>query len=207
MFCVITYMIKNLIFDFGKVLVEYDYHQLIDSFFDGDVKTASEFISIILSDDFGKKVDRELVPVGQLFEELALEYPRFAKEIHLFDVRYQELMLGEMPGMYEILSEMKQRGYHLYGLTNWSSKVYETMRRYGIFRLLDGQIISSEEHLLKPEPEIYQCLFDRFHLVPEECLFTDDRAENVEGGRRMGMPGIVFTDAQQYRKELERYLA
>jgi len=76
------------------------------------------------------------------------------------------------------------------------------MEQFPIFRLLDGQVISSEEHVIKPEPAIYQCLFERFNLKPEECVFADDRVENIEAGRALGMEGVVFTDAEQYEKEL-----
>ena len=76
------------------------------------------------------------------------------------------------------------------------------MAQFEIFNLLDGYIISSEEKVIKPEAEIYHCLFNRFNLKPEECIFADDRAENIEGGRRVGMEGIVFTDARQYEREL-----
>lgn len=80
------------------------------------------------------------------------------------------------------------------------------MAQFPIFKLLDGQIISSEEMVIKPEPEIYHRLFAKFNLKPEECIFTDDRAENIEGGRRLGMEGIVFTDAKQYERELRDLL-
>ena len=80
------------------------------------------------------------------------------------------------------------------------------MEQYDIFELLDGYIVSSEVHKIKPEPEIYQCLFDRFSLNPEECVFADDRVENVVAGRRLGMDGIVFSDAAQFEKELRKLL-
>ena len=81
------------------------------------------------------------------------------------------------------------------------------MQQFEIFRLLDGQIISSEEHVIKPEPEIYKILFERFGLKPEESVFTDDRAENIAGGRAMGMEGIVFENAEQYERELRTIIA
>ena len=72
---------------------------------------------------------------------------------------------------------------------------------------INQEEISSEEKVIKPEPEIYQRLFDKFNLKPEECIFADDRAENIEGGRRLGLDGIVFKDAKQYERELREYLA
>ena len=77
------------------------------------------------------------------------------------------------------------------------------MKNYDIFDLLDGQVISSEVHLLKPEPEIYQHLLEKFGLQAEECVFTDDKAINVEGAEKVGLHGIVFQDAAQYAHELK----
>ena len=108
--------------------------------------------------------------------------------------------------MREVLTKLKQCGFKLYGLTNWSSTVYPVMQRFEIFNLLDGQIISSEEHLLKPEPAIYHRLFEKFGLKAEECIFADDRTENIEGAKAVGMDGIVFKNAQQYVKELKQRL-
>ena len=79
------------------------------------------------------------------------------------------------------------------------------MEQYDIFNLLDGYIISSEVHKIKPEPGIYQCLFDRFSLKPEECVFADDKEENVEASRKEGMPAIVFKNAEQFEAELRKY--
>ena len=62
-------------------------------------------------------------------------------------------------------------------------------------RHLEG-IERIKEHVIKPNPEIYQRLFAKFNLTPDECIFADDRAENIEGGRRLGMNGIVFKDAK-----------
>ena len=62
-----------------------------------------------------------------------------------------------------------------------------------VFAEADGIIISGREHLLKPYPEIYQLLLSRYDLKAEECVFIDDREDNVEGARKVGMEGIVFT--------------
>ena len=104
--------------------------------------------------------------------------------------------------MNDLLRRLKAEGFKLYGLTNWCSKVHTTIRQFEIFKLLDGYVISSEEKVIKPEPDIYHRLFDRYGLNPSECIFTDDREENILGGRNVGMEGIVFVDARQYESEL-----
>ena len=112
-----------------------------------------------------------------------------------------ELYYAEGPS---IVKALKERGYNLYGLTNWSGKVYGVMRKYDIFSLLDGWVISSEEHLIKPDVAIYRRLGEKFNLLPEECLFTDDKQVNIDGAVRAGMQAVLFTDAHtlaEYMKQ------
>lgn len=199
-------MIKNLIFDFGKVLVDYDF----ETFFKQHVpneERCQAFIPILYNEKIQQLLDREERPFDVLMEDVIHKYKEFESEIRTFIELYPEIVTGEMPGMKELLTRLKAEGYKLYGLTNWCSKVYITMAQFDIFKLLDGYVISSEEHVIKPEPAIYQCLFNRFHLKPEECIFTDDRAENIEGGKALGMEGIVFRNAEQFERELMELIA
>ena len=120
----------------------------------------------------------------------------------MYDTHYQEMIHGEIEGMYDLLNELKDKGHSLFGLTNWSYKVYDVIKKYPIFSLLDGMVISSEVHLLKPDVRIYQCLMGKYGLKAEECVFIDDRKENVEAARSIKMQGIVFVDALQLRCNL-----
>ena len=66
-----------------------------------------------------------------------------------------------------------------------------------------GTFISADHHLLKPEDAIYQAFFQKFGLKPEECLFIDDSAPNIEASENAGMAGIVFHgDAARLRRQL-----
>lgn len=199
-------MIRNLVFDFGKVLVDYSFELLFDNYFP-DRLSVDEFMTKVFTPYWGQRVDREDVPLAETIAELQSLFPQWAEQIEIYETRHPDFVTGEVPGMRALLTGLKAQGYHLYGLTNWCHKVHVTMQQYDIFRLLDGQIISSEEHLIKPEPAIYQRLFDRFGLVPAECVFADDKAENVEGARAMGMHAILFKDAEQYARELSQIIA
>ena len=106
--------------------------------------------------------------------------------------------------MSELLKKLKALGFNLYGLSNWCSAVYEVMRKYEIFDLLDGRVVSCEEQVIKPETEIYLRLCRRYALEPSECLFADDKKVNVEGAKRAGMEAVLFTTAEQYRSDVER---
>ena len=199
-------MIKNLIFDFGKVLVDYDFKAFFRKYIP-NTERCQAFTPVLYNEELQQMLDREERPFDVIMEDWIENHKEFEHEIRYFNEHYPEIVTNEVEGMYELLTQLKAEGYKLYGLTNWCSKVYLTMAQFPIFKLLDGQIISSEEHVIKPEPEIYQRLFTKFNLKPEECIFADDRAENIEGGSRLGMDGIVFKDAKQYERELREYLA
>jgi len=195
-------MIKNLIFDFGKVLVDYNFSHIIDPLFDNE-EDKKEFYTFFASLDFVNELDREVTPFLEIIQKKQKEYPKYTEQLQIFYDKYVDFVTGEIPGMKELLTDLKAEGYKLYGLTNWSSKVHDVMKNYDIFDLLDDQLISSEEHLIKPEPEIYERLLEKFDLKAEECVFTDDKAINVEAAVKVGLEGIIFHNAEQYARELK----
>ncbi len=198
-------MIKNLIFDFGKVLVQYDFDLLFRRLVADETKRAK--FSVLFNDpEWIRQMDLGVRTFDELMDEYKGLYPDIAEEIEVFRRRKYEVVTGEEPGMRELLTRLKAMGYKLYGLTNWDQQVHITIAQFDIFRLLDGIIISSEEKVVKPEPEIYQRLFRKFGLNPQECIFTDDKIENIEGSERVGMKGILFRNALQYWSELQKYL-
>lgn len=199
-------MIKNLIFDFGKVLVDYDFESFFKSYIP-NAERCQAVTSILYNERVQQILDREDKPFDELMEEIIGNNKEYEPEIRYFMAHYPDVVKGEMEGMSDLLKQLKSEGYKFYGLTNWCNKVHQTMAQYEIFQLLDGYIISSEEKVIKPEPEIYHRLFNKYKLKPEECIFADDRVENIVGGRNVGMDGIIFVDAVQYEKELRQLIS
>lgn len=199
-------MIKNIVLDFGKVLVDYDFERFFRKFIP-DPQRSLQVAMMLCNSTIIDQLDRESKPFDEVMEDVIRVNQSYEKEIRLFSAHYPELIIGEIEGMKTLLQQLKQEGYKLYGLTNWCTKVYLTMKEYDIFQLLDGYVISSEVHFIKPEPEIYQCLFDKFQLNPQECVFTDDKEVNIEGAQRVGMQGIVFRDTKQFEHELRALIA
>lgn len=117
-------------------------------------------------------------------------------------------MMGEqIPGMQELVEELKNRGYRLYGLTNWSAETFPLVKdNYPVFRLLDGIVVSGEEKIAKPDPGIFRILLQRYGLKPEECLFIDDNPGNVSTGESLGIRGLVFTSAAALKSRLAAVL-
>ena len=199
-------MIKNLIYDFGRVLVTYDFEH-ISSFGFASEEDLQSFVNIVSDPAFVRRCDLELIPFEDLIREMQHTYPQWKEQWQLFYDRYLEFVTGEMPGMYAYMTELKARGYKLYGLSNWCSTIYRVMKEYKIFNLLDGFVVSSDYQVVKPDPAIYRVLLDKYDLKAEECVFADDRADNVEAAQKVGMQAIVFTTTEAYKEALEPLLA
>ena len=199
-------MIKNLIYDFGRVLVTYDFEH-ISSFGFASEEDLQSFVTIVSDPAFVRRCDLELIPFEDLIREMQHTYPQWKEQWQLFYDRYLEFVTGEMPGMHAYMTELKARGYKLYGLSNWCSTIYRVMKEYKIFNLLDGFVVSSDYQVVKPDQAIYRILLDKYDLKAEECVFADDRADNVEAAQQVGMQAIVFTTTEAYKEALEPLLA
>ena len=113
------------------------------------------------------------------------------------------MMGGEVEGTPDLLRRLKAAGYRVFGLSNWSMETFPLVRdEFPIFKELEGKVISGEELMVKPEPEIYHCLFERYSLVPEESVFIDDNADNVAGAKAVGMKAVQFVGAQALERTL-----
>lgn len=199
-------MVKNVVFDFGKVLVNYDFPMFVASIFKDDVDGCKAFLEMICNEENVARYDKGDQPFEEIIREWKIEYPYWEKQLDEFYVRHIDVVLGEIPGMRELITRLQAAGYGVYGLTNWSNVVYQVIRKFDILRMMDGTVISSEEKLIKPDAAIYKVLFNRFNLNPEECVFVDDRIANVEGARRVGMPAIQFMNAVQLEAELAEFI-
>ncbi|MDD6539595.1 MAG: HAD-IA family hydrolase, partial [Firmicutes bacterium] len=106
------------------------------------------------------------------------------------------------------INGLKERGYQVLYLSNWSYHLLELCKEALNFtELMDGGIFSCHVKLIKPDEAIYKCIIDRYGLNPEECVFLDDRKDNIEAAVRCGMKGIVVADHDEAAAKLEEYLA
>jgi HAD superfamily hydrolase (TIGR01509 family) len=199
-------MIKNIIFDYGKVLVNWNPYFQYTPFF-ADEQKYKYFLEEILTDEWYNEGDIG-VPMEELIEKWSARYPEFADAFQFYVEGFEDSISGEVPGMYELISGLKQRGYRTWGLSNWSWEMFQRiLPKYRIFSLMEGMVISGKVHMLKPNPEIYEYFLERYSLKAEECVFIDDRPENIVGAALVGIKGIVFKDTEQLSAELEPLLS
>lgn len=179
-------VMKNIIFDFGGVLVDWNPRHLYRDIF-RDEEAMEHFLATICTDEWNLEQDR-----GRSLAEgtawLQQRFPEEAEHIALFYGQWETMMKGDIPEHVALLRELKATGrYGLYGLTNWSSETFPlALKRFSFFGLFDGIVVSGEERLVKPDKALFQRLVDRYALVPEQSLFIDDNAKNIAAARAMG---------------------
>lgn len=185
-------MIKNLIFDFGAVLIDWNPHYLYDAYL-GSREKADEFLTRVCDMDWNLQMDSGR-PFAETIPERVALFPEWEDAIRVYETRWQEMIGGEINGMFELLNRLTLKGIPLFGLTNWSRETFPPVRvRYArIFNQLQGYVVSGEEGVVKPDAQIYKILLDKYHLLPEECLFIDDSMKNILGARAVGMQAFHF---------------
>lgn len=133
-------------------------------------------------------------------EGIAAQSARFPQYRSLFEAffeRWSEAVGDVIPESLELLQTLRKNGIRTYALTNFSSENYPlASQRFPFINDFDGSIVSGHEGVCKPDPAIYALLFERYSITPERAVFIDDKPENVEAARRLGMHGIHFTDPQ-----------
>lgn len=198
-------MIKNIIFDFGAVLVDWNPHYLYVHYF-GDAAKAEWFLSEICPYDWNAQCDAGR-PIKDITAERVALYPEWEKEIRMYFDHWVDMMGGPVPGMEELVRDYKQRGYGVWGLTNWSAETFPLVcDDYPVFGLLDGYVVSGREKVVKPDARLYRILLERYGLKAEECVFVDDNPANTAGAEAVGIKGIVFKSAENLREALDAVL-
>ncbi len=178
--------IKNVVFDFGGVLIDWNPRYLYRKVFASD-EEMEWFLANVCTDEWNARQDAGR-PFAEGIAEAKAQYPQYSAQIDMFWSRWIEMIGGEIHKNTSWLRQLKAEGYSIYGLTNWSAETLpQVMKLYDFFRLFDGIVVSGEEHLIKPDPRIYRVLIDRYRLNPAECLFIDDTPQNVAAAKGVGM--------------------
>ena len=198
-------MIKNIVYDFGGVLVQYNFMSFFKELMKSESK-AKWFLHNVFTAELNAEMDRGVYDPNFFFELQKKVWPEYRDTLDTFDKRYSDIFTHETEGMRQSMLDMKARGYRLLGLSNWSARVHDVMSKFDIFEILEDHLISKDVHQLKPDAEIYHSFINKFGVKAEECVFIDDKPENIKSARRVGMYGIVFSNTRQMMHELEPLL-
>ena len=198
-------MIKNIIFDLGNVIINYNQKKIINNF------TEKEEEIKYIYDEIFHAPEWTLMDLGDITNDEAIEIINKRNEF-----KYEKLTQEFLHEWYkkqpinrdivEIAKILKNNGYNLFVLSNMANQTYEYFKNDEFFSLCTGIVISAHEHVKKPDEKVYRLLLDRYNLNAEECLFIDDddSGKNYETANKIGIKGrrILPNQAEDVKKLL-----
>lgn len=196
-------MIQNIVFDMGKVLISFDAEHYLRRFVpdpaDHEIVRRELFRSVEWV-----RLDRGTITDEAAARAVCTRLPERLRPCVRTILENWHQDIPPLDGMYELARELKQEGgYSLYLLSNTSEKFHDFRKNIPALEFFDGEFISADWHLLKPEPEIYSAFLAHFRLNPRECVFIDDFPPNIEAALNAGMSGVVYHgDTEALRRGL-----
>lgn len=183
---------KNIIFDFGGVLLDWDPRYLYRDYFKDDAKM-EKFLAEICTGEWNSQMDAGK-PFAQAVKELSAIHPEWSKEIAMYHTDWEKMLRGDLPDGVGLLKKLHETGkYNLYGLTNWSAETFHfAFNNYRFLDLFEGIVVSGEEEMKKPDKRIYYTLLDRYHLEADTCIFIDDSPANIEMANHIKIHGLLW---------------
>lgn len=192
---------KFVIFDFGGVLIDWDPRHLYRKLLP-DEASIERFLETVCTREWNERQDAGR-PWSEAVAELIERHPTHRSLIEAYWRRWPEMIRAPIDATVTIADELRGRGVPLYGLTNWSAETFPVARqRFDFIRWFDGIIVSGEEGIMKPNPEIFRRLLDRHGLRARDALFVDDNLTNVQAAMALGIDGHHFRSADILREHL-----
>ncbi|HYJ39051.1 MAG TPA: HAD family phosphatase [Chitinophagaceae bacterium] len=196
---------KNIVFDLGGVLVDWNPDYVYKKIFNDDGEKMRWFYQNICTSDWNEEQDagRTLTEGTEL---LVKKFPDHEENIRAYYGRWEEMLGGPIAGTVEILRKLKQnKGLRLYALTNWSHETFPiALKLYDFLHWFDGRLVSGEEKTRKPFKEIYELLIKKFNLDPSRSIYLDDNQRNLYPAAELGFYTIHFQSPAQFEEELKK---
>jgi len=198
----ITMNIRNIIFDFGGVLMDWNPRYFFRDYFNDDDKM-EYFLTHIAQSEWNEEQDRG----RSLMEGTNIQvqkFPDWERELRAYYDNWHVMLKSDIPQNVEVLRKLSKTNYHLYGLTNWSEETFPyALENYDFFQLFDGKIVvSGTEKLIKPDPKIWHLLLERYDIHAHESVFIDDNPKNIEMAQSLGFHTIQVYPTTDLEKEL-----
>lgn len=195
-------MIHVVLWDVGNVLLRWDVRELYRRVFD-DPDEMERFLAEVWTPQHNLRCDGG-EPFEVVIAEVVAQHPHYEHQVRAAHERWIETIPGPVPGMAELLAELRTAGCTQIGVTNFSAQTFPLVADRPELRLLDDVVVSGRLGVLKPDPAIYLHALELAGATPQQAVFVDDSLPNVEGARAVGLEALHFVDAQQVRADLAR---
>lgn len=195
--------VKNIIFDLGGVLVDWNPDYVFLDEFGGDRKKMQRFYDEVCTFDWNENQDAGY-PLAQATEDRVALFPEQEAMIRMYYGRWEEMLGGPIAGTVAPLKKLVDHpDYRVVALTNWSAETFPiALARFDFLHWFEGIVVSGTERTRKPFPEIYQTTLQRFGLEAPASLFIDDNARNVAAAAALGIQTIQFKNPDQLKTDL-----
>lgn len=196
-------MITTIIFDIGNVLADFTWREHFASF-GYDDEMVERIARVTVKNPLWNEVDRGVMGSEELIQEFAAADPEIEQDIRKVLANVKTMVIRND---YAIpwIQDLKGKGYRVLYLSNFSERAEtDCADALDFIPYMDGGILSYKEKVIKPMPEIYQLLIDRYNLIPAECVFMDDTPKNLAGAEKFGIHTIHFQNQAQAIEELRK---
>ncbi len=196
-------MIRNIVFDIGNVLVAFRWREYFAEFgYSQDIY--DRLCKATAMSPVWNEYDRGIWTEEEVLQGFIANDPEIEPQIRETLSSLKGLLV-----MYDYavdwVKDLKQKGYGVYYLSNYSVPAYRDCEsELAFLPYMDGGILSYREKVIKPDPAIYNLLLERYGLKAEECVFLDDTEKNIKGAHGVGMHGIVVKNREQAIEELRK---
>ncbi len=197
-------MIKTIIFDIGRVLVDWNWEEYLRGLFDGDTATAVGE-AYFMHPDYNE-FDRGVLSTEEILQRFIKTAPHLESEIRLCFSRMGETVVQREFSI-PWIKELRAKGYQVLFLSNYSYQMRElNPEALSFVEYMDGGVFSCDVKKIKPDRDIFECIIEKYNLDPKECIFIDDNCNNIATANSIGIHGITFESYNQVREEMEKLL-
>lgn len=191
-----------VVFDLGGVLIDWNPKHLYRKMFNGNEQEMAYFLSVVCPLEWNEEIDAGR-PFAEAVAQRSKEFPEYEAFIRAYHERWLEMVPGDFPHTVEILSALRDRGYPLFALSNWSAETYPLVKeRFQFLDWFDEVIISGDVKMAKPDPAIYEVLLRRVDRPAGQCLFIDDNKRNILAADKVGLQTIHFSSPERLVSQL-----
>lgn len=200
-----TKKINTIVFDLGGVLIDWNPEYVYLKEFRGDRKQMDWFLNTVCAWDWNVNQDAGY-PLAKATEERIQLFPQYEKLIKMYYGRWEEMLGFTHEETLAILKQLvNDTDHRVLALTNWSGETWpKAIAKFPWLEWFEGILVSGNEGMRKPNPEIYELLLSRYKINASNAVFIDDSLANVKGSEAVGLTGIHYSNSRSLIEELEK---
>ncbi len=195
---------KNIIFDLGGVLIDWNPEYVYLREFKNDREKMKWFFDNICTFDWNENQDAGY-PLNKATEERVKLFPQYEHLIRIYYGRWEEMLGGPINHSVNILKRIKKiNKFRVFALTNWSGETFpKALNKFDFLSLFEGIVVSGDEKTRKPFEKIYKIALERFKIEPTESIFIDDNLRNIKAAENLKIKGIHYKNPDEFEIELK----